>query len=1314
MCDLDIPKTSLNPDDGVSSSLTATVKNHIHALDNISVTSDCSMEQAHQQQLHQTTQSLLMASSLMTGVDGGGKDLHSETVLSNVSSLPGCVLGFKEPMGINTIKINIEELLRENFALREQIKKIITDRDRLLCEVSNLRLELDMSELKRFPEESFPQKVIDRSNSVQYGIAAPSESSSSVDGGYIYLQQQVAPSTGSSNSSFAIKCPPPSTQQQQHMIHPHYPTRPQQPVIHQSTNVACGSSNISSLCSLSSSSGGACGHFSPQQHLVLHGHHHHNHHGGAVVIAGSGVGIGGASCSAMQQNLHKKNSVRNGSEVLKRSRAQTAYELSQDLLEKQIELLERKYGGVCARNAATTIQRAFRHYMMVKKFASITAMAKAEKRLSRRMLITSANDGPVSNNYLSSAYACTSESPMELSQISATSHSPMQQQQPRVTIMAGPPGIGANSSSSTGMPSALRTAPTRSLSLRERRQLDLSHIPRSHSGASSAVSTFPPNVSATAAVSLTHPHVNLLHAVEAHNYGCATVVTAGGQCQQFYPVHCGRGAIHHAIPNDTAFGSIGCSSTGFDSPLNTSWVSVSDSGVSAASPHTPYYSAAQIYMRPKALTSHERKKVPPEVPKRTSSITAQQQAAQQQHQQLLMMRQTPSPAIMRSNGLCKTAENGSLISVQSSGSDSSVTSTERTAVNSDLGSDRSNSPNTWKRGTNLNSSNQFSHAPDPTRPMSTHQIMMDRGTNLSVMVSAAGAAGGPSDENVSSSHTSAAQYGQQEQQDHQINVVPTTQNYKVSETIRKRQYRVGLNLFNKKPDKGITYLIRRGFLENTPQGVARFLISRKGLSRQMIGEYLGNLQNQFNMAVLNCFSLELDLSGMQVDVALRKFQAYFRMPGEAQKIERLMEVFSHRYCQCNQDIVGRLRSSDTIFVLAFAIIMLNTDLHTPNLKPERRMRVEDFIKNLRGIDDCHDIDKDMLSGIYERVKSNEFKPGSDHVTQVMKVQATIVGKKPNLALPHRRLVCYCRLYEIPDINKKERPGVHQREVFLFNDLLVITKIFSKKKSSVTYTFRNTYPLCGMVVTLVDVPNYPFCIQLSQKVDGKNLITFNARNEHDRCKFAEDLKESISEMDEMEALRIEAEFERQKSARNRATGGSENRDSGVADVEVCPCPFQTTHSGGGQPNRGAIENPQQLKRSALSNSLLDMHEQCEIPSRCERRGSVGSLDSGMSISFQSTTTSSVSRENAVIVAAAANAAAVKFKFPSAAPAGSALGAVVGTAFQMSDPNASHAYSQHLLYHQQSNQQAQQPQITCRVTCRDRRLSRSDENGRSTDV
>ena len=65
---------------------------------------------------------------------------------------------------------------------------------------------------------------------------------------------------------------------------------------------------------------------------------------------------------------------------------------------------------------------------------------------------------------------------------------------------------------------------------------------------------------------------------------------------------------------------------------------------------------------------------------------------------------------------------------------------------------------------------------------------------------------------------------------------------------------------------------------------------------------------------------------------MRKFQTHFRMPGEAQKIERLVEVFSERYCHCNPALVSKLRSADTVFILSFAIILLNTDLHTPSLK----------------------------------------------------------------------------------------------------------------------------------------------------------------------------------------------------------------------------------------------------------------------------------------------------------------------------------------------------------------------------------------------
>ena len=76
-------------------------------------------------------------------------------------------------------------------------------------------------------------------------------------------------------------------------------------------------------------------------------------------------------------------------------------------------------------------------------------------------------------------------------------------------------------------------------------------------------------------------------------------------------------------------------------------------------------------------------------------------------------------------------------------------------------------------------------------------------------------------------------------------------------------------------------------------------------------------------------------------------------------------------------------------------------------------------------------------------------------------------------------------------------GQHQREVFLFNDILVITKIHSRRKNSVTYTFRGSHALAGMMVTLFENNFYSYGISLSQRWDRKVVITLNARNDHDR-------------------------------------------------------------------------------------------------------------------------------------------------------------------------------------------------------------------------
>ncbi|XP_016393195.1 IQ motif and SEC7 domain-containing protein 1-like [Sinocyclocheilus rhinocerous] len=429
-----------------------------------------------------------------------------------------------------------------------------------------------------------------------------------------------------------------------------------------------------------------------------------------------------------------------------------------------------------------------------------------------------------------------------------------------------------------------------------------------------------------------------------------------------------------------------------------------------------------------------------------------------------------------------------------------------------------------------------------------------------------------------------------------------------NDIIRKRHYRIGLNLFNKKPEKGIQYLIERGFVPDTPVGVAHFLLQRKGLSRQMIGEFLGNRQKQFNRDVLDCVVDEMDFSGMELDEALRKFQAHIRVQGEAQKVERLIEAFSQRYCICNPGVVRQFRNPDTIFILAFAIILLNTDMYSPNVKPERKMKLEDFVKNLRGVDDGEDIPREMLVGIYERIRKRELKTNEDHVSQVQKVEKLIVGKKPIgslhhglgcvLSLPHRRLVCYCRLFEVPDPNKPQKLGLHQREIFLFNDLLVVTKIFQKKKNSVTYSFRQSFSLFGMQVLLFENQYYPNGVRLTSALPGaeiKVLINFNAPNPQDRKKFTDDLRESIAEVQEMEKYRIESELEKQKGVVRPSISQSSGLKKETGNTNLSRTSLDDSYAMG-----------EGLKRSALSSSLRDLSD----AGKRGRRSSAGSLDSNM--------------------------------------------------------------------------------------------------------
>lgn len=146
---------------------------------------------------------------------------------------------------------------------------------------------------------------------------------------------------------------------------------------------------------------------------------------------------------------------------------------------------------------------------------------------------------------------------------------------------------------------------------------------------------------------------------------------------------------------------------------------------------------------------------------------------------------------------------------------------------------------------------------------------------------------------------------------------------------RKQVIVNGATKFNEDPKKGIAYLVKEGIIESAgnPDSIARFLKGTSRVSKKLLGDYLSKKSNE---NILRAFMERFDFSGKRVDEALRDMLETFRLPGESALIERIVTVFSEKYCSGEKP--DEVEDKDAVFVLSYAIIMLNTDQHNPNMK----------------------------------------------------------------------------------------------------------------------------------------------------------------------------------------------------------------------------------------------------------------------------------------------------------------------------------------------------------------------------------------------
>lgn len=184
----------------------------------------------------------------------------------------------------------------------------------------------------------------------------------------------------------------------------------------------------------------------------------------------------------------------------------------------------------------------------------------------------------------------------------------------------------------------------------------------------------------------------------------------------------------------------------------------------------------------------------------------------------------------------------------------------------------------------------------------------------------------------------------------------------------KGLHRQSAELFNKNPKDAFAFLVEHRLTSDpaTPQETARYLRRTPGLDKKTIGEILSKPSNA---EILNEFLSDFDLAELQLDEALRVVLESFRLPGESQQIERIMEALAALYFKATQG-KAVFKNQDAVFTLAYSIIMLNTDQH--NKQVRHRMSVEDFIRNNRGINDGTNFEESFLRCIYVAIRDKEI------------------------------------------------------------------------------------------------------------------------------------------------------------------------------------------------------------------------------------------------------------------------------------------------------------------------------------------------------
>lgn len=269
-------------------------------------------------------------------------------------------------------------------------------------------------------------------------------------------------------------------------------------------------------------------------------------------------------------------------------------------------------------------------------------------------------------------------------------------------------------------------------------------------------------------------------------------------------------------------------------------------------------------------------------------------------------------------------------------------------------------------------------------------------------------------------------------------------------------------LFVESPERGLRYLQQCGALPTPliPETVANFLRLAPQLPKEAVGAFLGELgkepstgtsssyyeahSKEFHNEMLLKYVESFEFHGQSVLDCLRIFLSAFRLPGEAQQIDRILVAFSeHCFSQCMEKQSEVIENAEITYILTFSIIMLNTDRHNPNIRADRRMTKEQFVRNNKNYGrDAHQtvhLTVEYLEGIFDSIDTfpirteGSLDPSASVTTEVWKdlqMQAKVDAKRAvfvTTSEQHMGVLCDMLLHQQGEDNSDDNSSNNHQQ-----------------------------------------------------------------------------------------------------------------------------------------------------------------------------------------------------------------------------------------------------------------------------------------------